>query len=101
MNMKELSELKKRPQYFSFFLECCNMISLLDETSAGRVIHAIADYFSYGEEPTGLTRNEQRVFDRIRQDIDKNCESWLKSVEGGRKRARDMWGGDDGTLGDL
>ena len=84
--------MKKRPQYFSFFLECCNMISLLDETSAGRVIHAIADYFSYGEEPTGLTRNEQRVFDRIRQDIDKNCEAWLKSIEGGRKRARDMWG---------
>ncbi len=26
------------------------------------VIRAIADYFSYGDEPGGLERNEQRVF---------------------------------------
>lgn len=94
MNMKELSELDKRPQYFNFFLECCEMISLLDEQSAGRVIHAIADYFSFGDEPKGLSRNEQRVFNRIKQDADKSCESWIAKVNGGKKGANERWGAD-------
>ena len=54
MTMKEFTERDKRPQYFNFFLECCDMISLLNNESAGRVIRAIADYFSYGDEPGGL-----------------------------------------------
>ena len=96
IDMRELSELKKRPQYFSFFLECCEMISLLDETSAGRTIHAIADYFSCADEPKGLSRNEQRVFNRIKQDVDKSCEAWLAKVNGGKKGADGRWGKDDG-----
>lgn len=92
MNMKDYASLEKRPQYFSFFLECCDMISLLNDRSAGRVIHAIADYFYYGEEPSALTRGEQRVFDRIRRDVDQSCKIWRSKVEGGKKRAKDMWG---------
>ncbi len=60
MDMKELAGLEKRPQYFSFFLECCEMIALLDNESAGKVIHAIADYFIDGEHPENLTKNDAR-----------------------------------------
>lgn len=91
MTMKEFTERDKRPQYFSFFLECCDMISLLDDKSAGRVIHAIADYFSYGDEPDDLNRNEQRVFNRIQQDADKSCAVWLAKVEGGTRGAETRW----------
>lgn len=90
--MEDFAKLEKRPQYFNFFLECCEMISLLDEMSAGQVIHAIADYFSYGDEPNGLSRNEQRVFNRIKQDADKSCVIWMAKVNGGNKRAEEMWG---------
>lgn len=90
--MKEFAGLEKRPQYFSFFLECCDMISLLDDTSAGRVIHAIADYFSYGEEPEDLNRKELRVFNRIRQDADRSCEVWWAKVQGGKKGAEERYG---------
>ena len=91
MTMKEFTERDKRPQYFNFFLECCDMISLLNNESAGRVIRAIADYFSYGDEPGGLERNEQRVFNRIKQDVDKSCAVWLAKVEGGTKGAKTRW----------
>lgn len=45
---------EKRPAYFRFFLEACDMISLLDKESAGRVIHAVSDYFAENVEPNGL-----------------------------------------------
>ena len=67
------------------------MIAMLDEPSAGRVIHAIADYFSYGDEPEGLNRNERRVFDRIKRDADKSCAAWIAKVEGGKKGAAERW----------
>lgn len=91
MKMTDFVQLEKRPQYFSFFLECCDMISLLDETSAGRVIHAIADYFSYGDEPEGLTRSEERVFNRIKQDADNSCNLWWKKVQAGKDGAEQRW----------
>lgn len=92
MDMKDFAMMEKRPQYFSFFLECCEMISLLDNESAGKVIHAIADYFIDAEQPEGLKKNEMRVFNRIKLDADKSCEIWLAKVNGGKNRAADMWG---------
>lgn len=96
MNMKDFANQEKRPQYFSFFLECCDMIAILDDCSAGRVIHAIADYFSYGDEPEGLTKQEIRVFNRIKKDADKSCEVWLAKVNGGKKGADERWEKADG-----
>lgn len=84
--MKEFAGMEKRPQYFSFFLECCEMIALLDDESAGKVIHAIADYFIDGEQPEGLKKNEIRVFNRIKSDADKSCEVWFAKVKGGKNR---------------
>lgn len=86
MDMKQLAKLEKRPQYFSFFLECCEMISILEDDSAGKVIHAVADYFYDGDEPQGLNKREQRVFDHIKREVDKSCEVWLSKVKGGKNR---------------
>ncbi len=47
---------EKRPAYFRFFLEACDMISLLDVESAGRVIHAVSNYYSENVEPDGLNQ---------------------------------------------
>ena len=33
---------EKRPAYFRFFLEACDLISILDVESAGRVIQAVS-----------------------------------------------------------
>ena len=88
MNMKELALLQKRPQYFNFFIDCCEMISLLEDESAGKVIHAISDYFCDGEDPKGLHKQEKRVFDRIKREVDRSCEEWLAKVKGGKNR----WG---------
>lgn len=92
VKMADLVKMKKRPQYFSFFIECCDMIALLDDVGAGRVIHAVADYFSYGDEPTGLSRNEARIFNRIKKDVDESCNLWLSKVQAGRDGAEKRWG---------
>ena len=86
MDMKELAMREKRPQYFSFFVECCEMISLLENDSAGKVIHAIADYFCEGDKPQDLTKQEQRVFNRIKREVDRSCENWITQVESAKKR---------------
>lgn len=88
MDMKEFAKLEKRPQYFSFFLECCEMIALHDNESAGRVIHAIADYFIDGKYPENLSKNELRVFNRVKSDADKSCDVWLAKVRGGEEGAK-------------
>jgi len=79
---------EKRPAYFRFFLEACDMISLLEVESAGRVIHAVSDYFSEGAEPENLNKNERTVFNRIRRDIDKNFSDYEASVTYGKKGRR-------------
>lgn len=94
MDMKEIAAMEKRPQYFSFFLECCEMFALLDNESAGKVIHAIADYFIDGENPESLSKKEVRVFNRLKADADNSCELWLSKVRGGQKRAAARWGKD-------
>lgn len=88
MDMKELATAQKRPMYFSFFVECCEMISILGDESAGRVIHAIADYFCDGTDPHDLSKIENRVFGRIKREVDRSCEEWLAKVKGGKNR----WG---------
>lgn len=92
MDMKELAAMEKRPQYFSFFLECCEMLALLDNESAGKVIHAIADYFIDGEHPENLSKKELRVFNRLKADADNSCELWLAKVNGGKAGAENRWG---------
>lgn len=82
--MKEFANTKKGPQYFSFFLEYCEMIALLDNESAGRVIYAITDYFIDGKRPEELKKNEMRVFNRVKFDADKSCEIWLAKVREGK-----------------
>ena len=44
---------EKRPAYFRFFLKACDMISLLDKESTGRVIHAVSDYSAENVKPNG------------------------------------------------
>lgn len=83
---------EKRPAYFRFFLEACDMISLLDEESAGRVIHAVSDYFTENIEPDGLSKNERTVFNRIRRDVDKSFSDYEASVDYGRQGANKRHG---------
>ena len=55
--------------------------------SAGRVIHAVSDYFSEGAEPEDLSKNERTVFNRIRRDIDKSFSDYEASVTYGKQGA--------------
>ncbi len=98
MSMKDFAELEKRPQYFNFFLESCETLSLLDNESAGKVIHAIADYFIDGETPEDLptfTKNERRAYTRIKRGCDDSCALWYKKVVGGKKGAEARYGEKD------
>ncbi len=83
---------EKRPAYFRFFLEACDMISLLDKESAGRVIHAVSDYFAENVEPNGLSKNERTVFNRIRRDVDKSFSDYEAAVTYGRQGANKRHG---------
>lgn len=70
--MADYAALEKRPQHFSFFLDACESLSLLEDASAGRVIKAIADYFIDGETPEELssfTKNERRTYNRMKRKI--------------------------------
>lgn len=87
---------EKRPAYFRFFLEACDMISLLDEESAGRVIHAVSDYFAENVEPDGLSKNERTVFNRIRRDVDKSFSDYEAAVTYGRQGANKRHGNREG-----
>lgn len=67
---KDITEAGKRSEYFCLFLDACELLSLLDNKSAGKVIHAIADYFIDGETPEDLptfTKNERRAYTRIKR----------------------------------
>lgn len=82
----------KRPAYFCFFLEACEMISLLDVEKAGRVIHAISSYFGEGTKPEGLNREESIVFNRIKRDVDRSFEKYNDAVSNGKKGAEKRYG---------
>lgn len=83
---------EKRPSYFRFFIEACDMISLLDIESAGRVIHCVSDYFSNGTEPEDLTKNERTVFNRIQRDVDKSFSEYAAAVSFGKAGAEKRHG---------
>ena len=68
------------------------MISLLDKESAGRVIHAVSDYFAENVEPNGLSKNERTVFNRIRRDVDKSFSDYEAAVTYGRQGANKRHG---------
>ena len=84
---------EKRPAYFRFFLEACELISILDTESAGHVIHAVSAYFSEGTEPDGLNKKGKTVFNRIRQDVDKSWHDYEAAVTSGRNGAAKRYGG--------
>ena len=93
--MADYAALEKRPQYFNFFLEACESLSLLEDDSAGRVIKAIADYFIDGEPPEEMpsfTKNERRTYNRIKRQIDESCDIWYAKVQGGKKGSAERWG---------
>ena len=77
----------KRPVYFAFFREVCELFDLLETESAGRVIHAACNYFLDGTEPEGFNRGEQRVFNRLKNDIDRSIDNYTAAIENGKKGA--------------
>lgn len=83
---------EKRPAYFRFFLEACDLISILDVESAGRVIQAVSEYFSDGVKPENLSKNERTVFNRIQKDIDKSFSDYEAAVNFGRQGANKRHG---------
>ena len=94
ISMKEFADMEKRPQYFSFFLESCEMLSMLDNEGAGKVIHAIADYFLDGDTPDDLpdfSKNERRAYNRIKRSCDDSCALWYAKVTGGKEGAKKRW----------
>lgn len=69
---KDITEAEKRSEYFCLFLDACELLSLLDNKSAGKVIHAIADCLIDGETPEGVpafTKKERRAYDRIKRRL--------------------------------
>lgn len=61
---------EKKAARGNLLIDSCEMLSLLDYEGAGKVIHAIADYFIDGELPEGLqtfTKNERRAYNRIKR----------------------------------
>ena len=96
ITMKDFAEMDKRPQYFNFFLESCETLAMLDNEGAGKVIHAIADYFIDGDTPEDLptfTKSERRAYTRIKRGCDDSCALWYAKVTGGKEGARKRWGG--------
>ena len=93
--MDRLDGRDRTPVYFRFFREVCEMFAFLDDEAAGRVIHAACDYFCDGTEPDALNKGEQRLFDRLRRDIDKSFSDYEKKVEGGKKGAALRYGTDN------
>lgn len=94
LTMTEYAAMQKRPQYFSFFLEACETLSMLDNEGAGRVIRAIADYFIDGETSEELpefSKVERRAYMRIKRGIDDSCRIWYSKVVGGKKGAEARW----------
>lgn len=94
LSMKDFAEMEKRPQYFNFFLESCETLAMLDDAGAGKVIHAIADYFIDGELPEDIqtfTKNERRAYNRIKRGCDESCALWYAKVIGGRTSAKKRW----------
>lgn len=88
--MADYAALDKRPQYFSFFLEACESLSLLEDAEAGHVIKAIADYFIDGETPEGLpnfTKNERRTYNRIKRKVDEKLRHLVRKSSR-RKKGR-------------
>lgn len=95
ITMKELAEMDKRPQYFNLFLESCETLAMLDNEGAGKVIHAIADYFIDGEPPedfSTFTKSERRAYTRIKRGCDDSCALWYKKAVGGKLGAERRWG---------
>ena len=78
---------EKRPAYFRFFLEACDLISILDVESAGRVIQAVSAYFSDNIEPRDLSKNERTVFNRLGRDVDKSFSDYEAAVTYGKQGA--------------
>lgn len=97
VTMKDYVDLPKRPQYFSLFLESCEILSLLSNEQAGRVIHAIADYFIDGNETDNseFGKEEMRVYNRIKRGIDDSCKLWYSRVKGGQMTAEKRWNDDN------
>lgn len=98
ITMKEYAELTKRPQYFNFFLESCEMLSMFKNESAGKIIHAIADYFIDGEtsaELPNFSKEERRCYNRIKQNVDDSCKVWSDRIEKAKKGANARWNKDD------
>ena len=57
-----------------------DMLLLLTEESAGRVIHAVARYAKDQELPAGLDGTEALVFDRIRENVDGGAPNLDKGI---------------------
>lgn len=94
ITMKNLAEMDKRPQYFNFFLESCETLAMLDNEGAGKVIHAIADYFIDGDTPEDLptfTKSERRAYTRIKRGCDDSCALWYAKVTLEEKRGQESW----------
>lgn len=93
--MADFAELDKRPQYFSMFIEACELLSLMSNDSAGRVIKAISDYFVDGtsyEDMSTFTKEERRAYNRIVKNVDASCAQWYAKVKGGKNGASKRYG---------
>ena len=65
-----------------------DMLLLLTEESAGRVIHAVARYSKERELPEGLDNTESIVFDRIRENVDDSAENYSVICRRNKKNAK-------------
>ena len=93
--MADFSALENRPQYFSLFIEACEMLSLMSDDSAGRIIKAVSDYFIDGtsyEDTSSFSKEERRAYNRIVKNIDGSCAQWYAKVKSGRIGAAKRYG---------
>lgn len=93
--MADFANLDKRPQYFSMFIEVCEMLSLMSNDSAGRIIKAISDYFIDGtsyEDTSDFSKEERRAYNRIVKNVDDSCVQWYAKVKAGKNGALKRYG---------
>ena len=70
------------------FAASLEMLMILPEEKAGRVIQAAGRYFKYGELPEKLDSTEAIVFERLKENVDESAESYSGICRRNRNNAR-------------
>ena len=74
--------------WVKIFAASLEMLMILPEEKAGRVIQAAGRYFKYGELPEKLDSTEAIVFERLKENVDESAENYSSICRRNRNNAR-------------